>query len=70
MAKDITKYEKIIIDAAIPLFRLELLGEIDIMDNVHSVDDWVSQLLNNCQSTGVTLNRAAAEITMSLFVGK
>lgn len=43
------------------LFRLELMGELDIMDIVHTVDDWVIQLFSNCQKTGLVLSQEPAE---------
>lgn len=43
------------------LFRLELMGELDIMDMVHKVDEWMIQLLSNSQKTGVVLSAEPAE---------
>lgn len=43
------------------LLRLELLGELDILKQIHSADDWFIRLMRNCQQTGVILSKEQAE---------
>ena len=43
------------------LFRLELMGELDVMDTVHTVDEWMIKLCSNSQKTGVILSPEPAE---------
>lgn len=43
------------------LFRLELMGELDVMDTVHTVDEWMIKLLSNSQKTGVVLSPEPAK---------
>lgn len=38
------------------LFRLELMGELDVLDTTHKVDEWMIQLTANCQKSGVILS--------------
>lgn len=42
------------------LFRLELMGEVDILDTTHKVDEWMIQLTANSQKAGVILSREPA----------
>ncbi len=44
------------------LLRLELMGEIDIMDTVHSVDEWFIRMTKNGQKAGVILSTEAPEM--------
>lgn len=50
------------------LFRLELLGELDVMGTVHKVDEWMTQLVVNSKKTGVILSPEPAEIIAPLGV--
>lgn len=50
------------------LFRLELLGELDVMDTVHTVDEWFIQLTKNCRKTGVILSPELPEVLAPLGV--
>lgn len=50
------------------LFRLDLMGEIDIMNEVHTVDDWFIKLTKNCQKLGVILSTEPAEMLAPLGV--
>ena len=50
------------------LFRLELLGEVDVMDITHQVDEWMIQLAANSQKAGVILNPEPAESIAPLGV--
>ena len=50
------------------LFRLELLGELDIMDTVHTVDEWFVQLTKNCQRAGVIMSNEPPEMLAPLGV--
>jgi len=50
------------------LFRLELFGEVDILDTTHKVDEWMIQLLANAQKSGVILHPEPAEIIAPLGV--
>ena len=43
------------------LLRLELLGELDILTQIHAADDWFVRLMRNCQQTGVILSTEPAE---------
>lgn len=38
------------------LFRLELMGELNILDAVHSIDEWFVQMTKNAQAAGVILS--------------
>ncbi len=50
------------------LFRLELMGELDIMDTVHSIDEWFVQLTKNCQKAGVIMSNESPEMLAPLGV--
>ena len=50
------------------LFRLELMGELDILGMTHKVDEWMIQLASNCQKSGVILNKEPADILAPLSV--
>lgn len=50
------------------LFRLDMMGEINIMDEVHSIDDWFVKLTKNCQKSGVMLSTEPAEMLAPLGV--
>lgn len=50
------------------LFRLDLLGEINILDTVHTVDDWFTQMTKNGQKSGVILSCEPPEILAPLGV--
>lgn len=43
------------------LLRLDLMGEINILDSVHSVDGWFVQMLKSAQNVGVCLSDEPAE---------
>lgn len=43
------------------LLRLELMGELDILTQIHAADDWFIRLMRNCQQTGVILSPEPAE---------
>ena len=43
------------------LMRLELMGELDILRQLHAADDWFIRLMRNCQQTGVILSPEPAE---------
>ncbi|MDO4815979.1 MAG: TetR/AcrR family transcriptional regulator [Bacillota bacterium] len=43
------------------LFRLELMGELDVLDTTHKVDEWMIKLAVNSQKAGVILNSEPAE---------
>lgn len=42
------------------LFRLDLMNEINILDAVHSVDEWFVQMTENAQNSGVILSTEPA----------
>lgn len=44
------------------MFRLELLDEIDLLDEVHKIDDWMIELTRNAQEMGVIKSPEPAEI--------
>lgn len=44
------------------LLRLELLGDLDILKQIHAADDWFVRLMRNCQQTGVILSPEPAEL--------
>lgn len=50
------------------LFSLELMGEIDILDLTHQVDEWMIQLCRNAQKAGVILSPEPAEVIAPLGV--
>lgn len=50
------------------LLRLELMGELDIMDTVHTVDEWFIQLTKNCQKAGIVLSHEPPEVLAPLGV--
>lgn len=50
------------------LLRLDLMGEINILDSVHSVDGWFVQMLKSAQNVGVCLNKESAEFLAPLGV--
>lgn len=50
------------------LFRLELLGELDILDTTHKVDEWMIRLAANSQRSGVILSPEEAELIAPLGV--
>lgn len=50
------------------LFRLELMGEVDVLDTTHKVDEWMIQLTANCQKANVVLSSEPAEIIAPLGV--
>ena len=50
------------------LLRLELLGELDNLKQIHLSDDWFIRLTRNCQQTGVILSTEPAEILAPMGV--
>ena len=50
------------------LFRLELMGELDILDTVHTIDEWFVTLTKNAQSSGVILGTDPPEMLAPLGV--
>lgn len=50
------------------LFRLELLGELDILSEVHKIDKWMTELTKNAQAMGVIKSPEPAEIIAPLSV--
>lgn len=44
------------------LFSLELMGEIDILDLTHQVDEWMIKLCGNAQKAGIILSPEPAGI--------
>lgn len=50
------------------LFRLELMGEVDVMDTTHQVDEWMIQLTANSQKAGVILSPEPAEVIAPIGV--
>ena len=50
------------------LFRLELMGELDILDTVHTIDEWFVTLTKNAQSAGVILGTDPPEMLAPLGV--
>ena len=50
------------------LLRLELMGELDILKQLHAADDWFVRLMRNCQQTGVILSREPAELMAPMGV--
>lgn len=49
-------------------FRLELLGELDIIDQVHAIDPWVIELAKHAQNMGIILSREPAEVIAPICV--
>lgn len=50
------------------LLRLDLMGELDILDQIHSVDEWFVQLTSNCQQAGVMRSDESPEALSALGV--
>lgn len=50
------------------LLRLDLLGEVDILTQVHSVDEWFIRMCANCLQSGVMQSREPAETLATLGV--
>lgn len=50
------------------LFSLELMGETDVLDLTHEVDEWMIQLCRNAQKAGIILTPEPAEIIAPLGV--
>ncbi len=50
------------------LLRLDLMGELDILNQVHSVDEWFVRLTGNCQEAGVILSDEPPEKLAALGV--
>lgn len=50
------------------LFRLELMGELDVLDSVHAVDEWMIQLTRNCQNSGVIRSKESPELLAPIGV--
>lgn len=50
------------------LLRLDLMGEVDILNQIHSVDDWFVRLASNCQQAGVMLSTEPPEKLSALGV--
>lgn len=48
--------------------RLDLCGEVDASSLVHSIDDWMVRLTQNCQRSGIVLNQEPAEILAPIGV--
>lgn len=43
------------------LLRLDLMGEISVLDQIHSIDEWFIKMTRNCQQIGVMLTAEPAE---------
>ena len=50
------------------LFSMELMGEPDILDLTHQVDEWMIQLCSNAQKAGVILSGEPAEVIAPMAV--
>ena len=50
------------------VFELELMGELNIIDLVHRVDEWMVKLCRNAQKAGVILSPEPAEVIAPLSV--
>lgn len=50
------------------LFRLELMGELDVMDAVHTVDEWFVKMTKNAQKAGVIKNTQPPEVLAPMGV--
>lgn len=50
------------------VFELELMGELNIIDLVHKVDEWMIKLCRNAQKSGVILTDEPAEVIAPLGV--
>lgn len=50
------------------LLRLDLLGELDILGQVHTVDEWFVRLVGNCLQSGVMVSNEPPEKLASLGV--
>ena len=50
------------------LFSMELMGEPDILDLTHQVDEWMIRLCSNAQKAGIILSPEPAEVIAPLGV--
>ena len=50
------------------IFELELMGELNVIDLVHRVDEWMIKLCRNAQKAGIILSAEPAEIIAPLSV--
>lgn len=50
------------------LFGLDLMDELDIVDEVHSIDNWIVELTKNAQTMGVILSPEPPEVIGPLSV--
>ena len=50
------------------LLRLELMGQLDNLKQIHAADDWFIRLMRNCQQTGVILSTEPAEVVAPMGV--
>ena len=50
------------------LFSMELIGELDILDLTHQVDEWMTQLCSNAKKAGIILSPEPAEIIAPMGV--
>ena len=50
------------------IFELELMGELNCIDLVHRIDEWMIKLCRNAQKAGVILSSEPAEIIAPLSV--
>ena len=50
------------------VMRLELMGELDNLRQIHAADSWFIRLMRNCQQAGVILSREPAEVLAPLGV--
>lgn len=50
------------------IFELELMGELNCIDLVHKIDEWMIKLCRNAQKAGIILSQEPAEIIAPLSV--
>ncbi|MCF0137623.1 MAG: TetR/AcrR family transcriptional regulator [Oscillospiraceae bacterium] len=50
------------------LLRLELMGELDLLGEVHRIDDWMTELGKNCKAMGIIRSPEPAEVIVPLSV--
>ena len=50
------------------VFELELMGELNILDLVHKIDEWMIKLCRNAQKAGIILSPEPAEIIAPISV--
>lgn len=49
-------------------FRLELTRELDVIDEIHTIDTWVTKLARHAQNVGIIRNMEPAEVIAPIVI--